>query len=74
MTITNYGGATQTDFDVSIDLDGNIFTETVAGPLEGNSTIDYTFVYLADLSAFGTYSITAYTSLEIGRASCRERV
>ncbi len=63
VTITNYGGATQTDFDVSIDLDGNIFTETVAGPLEGNSTIDYTFVYLADLSAFGSYSITAYTSL-----------
>ncbi|MED5354679.1 MAG: GEVED domain-containing protein [Bacteroidota bacterium] len=61
--ITNYGGATQTDFDVSIDLDGNIFTETVAGPLEGNSTIEYTFVYLADLSAFGSYSITAYTSL-----------
>jgi len=63
VTITNYGGATQTDFDVSIDLDGNIFTETVAGPLEGNSTIEYTFIYFADLSAFGSYSITAYTSL-----------
>tara|TARA_Y100000739_G_C20614042_1_gene470708 strand:+ start:3102 stop:6011 length:2910 start_codon:yes stop_codon:yes gene_type:complete len=63
VTITNYGGATQTDFDVTIDLDGTIITETVAGPLEGNSTIDYTFVYLADLSAFGSYSITAYTSL-----------
>ena len=61
--ITNYGGATQTDFDVTIDLDGTIITETVAGPLEGNATIEYTFVYLADLSAFGSYSITAYTSL-----------
>jgi hypothetical protein len=63
VTITNYGGATQTDFDVSIDLDGTIVTETVAGPLQGNSTIDYTFIYVADLSAFGSYSITAYTSL-----------
>ena len=63
VTITNYGGATQTNFDVTIDLDGTIVTETVAGPLEGNSTIDYTFIYLADLSAFGSYTITAYTSL-----------
>ncbi|MEE2616390.1 MAG: GEVED domain-containing protein, partial [Bacteroidota bacterium] len=61
--ITNYGGATQTNFDVTIDLDGTIITETVAGPLEGNSTIEYTFIYLADLSAFGSYTITAYTSL-----------
>jgi hypothetical protein len=63
VTITNYGGATQTNFDVTIDLDGTIITETVAGPLEGNSTIEYTFIYLADLSAFGSYTITAYTSL-----------
>ena len=63
VTITNYGGATQTNFDVTIDLDGTIITETVAGPLEGNATIDYTFIYLADLSAFGSYTITAYTSL-----------
>ena len=63
VTITNFGGATQTNFDVTIDLDGTVITETVAGPLEGNSTIDYTFIYLADLSAFGSYTITAYTSL-----------
>jgi len=63
VTITNYGGATQTDFEVSIDLDGTIVTETVAGPLEGNSSIEYTFIYLADLSAFGSYTLTAYTSL-----------
>ena len=63
VTITNFGGGTQTNFDVTIDLDGTIITETVAGPLEGNSTIDYTFIYLADLSVFGSYTITAYTSL-----------
>ena len=63
VTITNYGGSSQTNFDVSFDLDGNIVTETVAGPLEGNATIDYTFIYLVDLSAFGSYTITAYTSL-----------
>jgi len=63
VTITNYGGATQSDFDISFDLDGTVITETVAGPLEGNATIEYTFIYLADLSAFGSYTITAYTSL-----------
>ena len=63
VTITNYGGGTQTDFDVTFDLDGTVITETIAGPLEGDSSIDYTFVYLVDLSAFGSYTLTAYTSL-----------
>ena len=32
VTITNYGGGTQTDFDVTFDLDGTVITETIAGP------------------------------------------
>ena len=43
VTITNYGGATQYDFDVTFELNGETVTETVPGPLEGNSSMDYTF-------------------------------
>tara|TARA_B100001939_G_scaffold170543_1_gene147073 strand:- start:4108 stop:7023 length:2916 start_codon:yes stop_codon:yes gene_type:complete len=64
VTITNYGGATQYNFDVSVDINGTIVTEIVEGPLEGNSSMEYTFNYTADLSAFGNYSVSAYTSLD----------
>ncbi|MCT8339632.1 GEVED domain-containing protein [Flavobacteriaceae bacterium TK19130] len=64
VTINNYGGEPQSDFDVSYTInDGTPVTETVAGPLEGNSDVDYTFTQTADLSAFGTYNFTAYTDL-----------
>jgi len=64
VTITNYGGATQYDFDVTFELNGETVTETVPGPLEGNSSMDYTFEQTVDVSAFGTYTITVYTSLD----------
>ena len=64
VTITNYGGATQYDFDVTYELNGETVTETVAGPLEGNSSMDYTFTQTVDISEFGTYTITVYTSLD----------
>jgi hypothetical protein len=63
VTITNFGGEPQSNFDVSYDLDGSVVTEQVAGPLEGNSQISYTFTQTADLSAFGTYALSATTSL-----------
>ena len=63
VTITNYGGATQYDFDVTFELNGEIVTETVPGPLEGNSSMEYTFTQTVDVSVFGTYSITVYLSL-----------
>ncbi len=63
VTITNYGGASQSSFDVSFDFDGSVVTETVDGPVDGNSSIEHTFSQTLDLSAFGSYSITAYTSL-----------
>ena len=67
--ITNFGGATQYDFDVTFEItnpDGSseIVTETVAGPLEGNSSMEYTFEQTVDVSQFGTYSISSNTSLE----------
>ena len=43
VTVTNYGGATQYDFDVTYEFNGETVTEVVAGPLEGNSSIEYTF-------------------------------
>jgi len=64
VTITNYGGATQYDFDVTYEFNGETVTETVAGPLEGNSSMEYTFTQTVDVSEFGTYTITVYTSLD----------
>ena len=63
VTITNYGGATQSNFNVSFELDGELTTETVEGPLVGNSTLEYTFTQTIDISTIGVYSLTVYTSL-----------
>ena len=59
VTINNFGGESQSNFDVSYEVNGNIVTETVAGPLAGDSQTSYTFTQTADLSAFGTYNFTA---------------
>jgi hypothetical protein len=61
--ITNFGGATVTDFEITYEVDGESVTETVPGPLEGNSTMEYTFAQTVDLSIPGSYSFTCYTSL-----------
>ena len=62
--ITNFGGAEQSNFEVSYELNGESVTETVDGPLAGNSSIDYIFTQTADLSAFGLYEITATVNIE----------
>ena len=64
VTITNYGGATQYDFDVSYEINGETITETVPGPLEGNSSMEFTFTQTVDVSGFGSYEISAFTSLD----------
>ena len=63
ITINNFGGATQYDFDVTFEINGVSYTETVPGPLAPNSFIEYTFNQTVDLSSFGTYAMLAYTSL-----------
>ncbi|WP_347373035.1 GEVED domain-containing protein [Aequorivita sp. Q41] len=63
VTINNFGGASQSNFDVSYDLDGTVVTEVVAGPLAGNSSTTYTFTQTGDFSALGTYNLSATTSL-----------
>jgi hypothetical protein len=62
--ITNFGGAEQSNFEVSYELNGEQVTETVDGPLAGNSSMDYIFTQTIDLSAFGTYEIIASVNLE----------
>jgi hypothetical protein len=63
VTINNFGGASQSNFDVSYDLDGTVVTEVVAGPLAGNASMTYTFTQTGDFSALGSYNLSAYTSL-----------
>jgi hypothetical protein len=63
VTITNFGGVSQSGFDVSYTLDGTTVTENVAGPLDFNSTLDYTFTQPADFSAIGNYNLSATTAL-----------
>ena len=61
--INNFGGATQSNFDVSYNLEGTIVNEVVPGPLAANSSMNYTFTQTGDFSAFGTYDLSARTSL-----------
>ena len=63
VTINNFGGESQTNFDITYSLDGAPVTEVVTGPLAGNESIEYTFTQTADLSAFGNYNLSATTSL-----------
>ena len=62
--ITNFGGAQQSNFEVSYEVNGVTVTETVAGPLAGNSSIDYIFSQSLDLSAFGSYEIVTSVNIE----------
>ncbi|CAM3296858.1 GEVED domain-containing protein [Aequorivita lipolytica] len=63
VTVTNFGGEPQSNFDVSYDLDGTVVTEIFVGPLVANSTASYTFTQTGDFSAIGSYTLTATTSL-----------
>jgi hypothetical protein len=64
VTIENFGGATQTNFDVSYTVDGGApVTEVVAGPLMGASSMSYTFTATVNMSALGAYEVAATTSI-----------
>ena len=62
--ITNYGSSSQSNFEVSYEINGETITETVAGPVDGNSFISYSFAQTIDLSAFGVYDISATINIE----------
>lgn len=61
--IENFGSAEQTNFDVTYDLDGNLVTEQVSGPLAPESNINYTFSQTGNFNEMGDHFLTAYTSL-----------
>jgi len=58
--VKNQGLITQSNFDVQYRVDGGAWvTETIAGPLAQNESIDYTFSIPYDFSAYGEYFIEA---------------
>ncbi|MGO3182340.1 MAG: GEVED domain-containing protein [Aequorivita sp.] len=63
VTVNNFGGEPQSNFDISYNLDGTIINEVVIGPLPGNSSTPFTFSQTGDFSALGSYNLSAYTSL-----------
>ncbi len=64
VTITNFGAASQTGFNVGYSLNGIAITpETVTGTLGVGMSMNYTFATTANLSAAGNYIIDAYTLL-----------
>ncbi len=64
VTIENFGGDPQTDFDVSFTLDGgDPVTEQVSGTLNSMETMNFTFAATGDFSALGDHELSVTTSL-----------
>jgi len=64
ITIENFGGESQTNFDVMYVLNGaDPVSEQVAGPLNGASTMPYTFSTPGDFSALGDHELFVKTDL-----------
>jgi len=64
VTISNFGGLAQSNFNVSYTLDSNApVVELVTATVNPGSTINYTFTSTVDLSAFQTYNLSATTLL-----------
>lgn len=63
VAITNFGANTQSNFDIELDLDGTVFTETVAGSVASLETLEYTFTQTLDLSGLQEYVLTIGTLL-----------
>lgn len=62
--ITNYGGVSQSGFNVSYSVDGSPeVTETVASSIGVGETLEYSFSQTADFSTVGDYVVTATTLL-----------
>lgn len=64
VTIDNYGGAAQSDFEVYYSVNGGTeVTETVTTTVEALASIDYTFDTPADMAELGDYEIVSGTNL-----------
>ena len=64
VTIENFGGDPQTDFDVSYTLDGgDPVTEQISGTLNSMESMNYMFAATGDFSALGDHELSITTSL-----------
>jgi len=63
IVISNFGTSDQSNFDVSYNLDENIITEQVPGPLTTTDPLVFTFAQAGDFSAVGTHDLSSYTTL-----------
>lgn len=64
VSITNFGGADATGFDVSYSVNGGaMVTETVTETIAPAATYDYTFTASEDMSALAEYTIEASASI-----------
>lgn len=61
--ITNFGGATQNNFDLTYSIDNNTVTEQVEGPLGIDTPLSYSFTQTGNFSTPGVYNLSAYTTL-----------
>lgn len=74
VTLENFGGVAQSNFDVSYTINGTPITEQVAGPLNPGETLNYTFAATFDFSNFGTYNMSATTSLALDADTSNDAV
>ena len=64
VSIQNFGGAEQSNFDVSYTLHGAApVVEQVMGPIAAGATLEYSFTTQGDFSAIQGYNLSATTSL-----------
>jgi len=63
VTVTNFGSADQSNFDISLDLDGVVTTETITATIASLESLEYTFTQTLDLSNPQDYVLTVATTL-----------
>ncbi len=66
VVIENFGTASQSDFNVSAEVDNNPvskITETVPGPLDAGSTLTYTFTETLNFSSTSAHPLLVQTEL-----------
>lgn len=63
VTVENFGTDSQSNFDVSFEIEGITTTETVDGPIAFGESTTYTFDETVDVSEPGIHYFKAFTSL-----------
>lgn len=63
IVLINFGTNNQSNFDVSYQLNNELVTENVPGPLTPDSPLSYSFTQTGNLYTLDAYDLSAYTSL-----------